>query len=415
MSEKSDKLFNKNFFLLWQGQLVSQIGTQISSIALMFWIKHTTGSATLMGLIMTVAMIPAVIIGPISGAIVDNYSRRNIIVISDLINGLNMIFLSFVLSYSFFDTNGTIVIIFIISLIMGILMSLFSPAAMAAIPDIVSENKLAHANSMAQSTVQLSTFLGQAIGGYLFVLLSAPLLILIDGISYLFSSVSETFIKIPQTITKRDSFKEKINQIRIDTIDGIKYVWRNKGLRFIFISFAILTFFITPIIMLLPFFVEDILKLQADWYGYLLASFGFGSLLGYGINAIINPQKKMRYYTVIASLLIFSLCYPLLGIFTNKFIVLLILLIIGISDGYFSVNVITLLQVSTSSEMRGRLFALLNSVALVLSPIAMSLSGITADLLDKNIPLIYLFCGIFILITSCLVMVSKHYREFLEQ
>ena len=89
-----DKLFNKNFFLLWQGQTVSQIGSQIFSIALMFWIKHTTGSATLMGMVMTVSMLPAVLLGPFAGTLSDTFSRKKVIVIADFISGLNVLILA---------------------------------------------------------------------------------------------------------------------------------------------------------------------------------------------------------------------------------------------------------------------------------------------------------------------------------
>ena len=84
---KPTNLLNKNFVLLWQGQLVSLFGVQAYNIAMMFWIKHQTGSATLMGLVMMVSQIPGVVLGPVSGVFVDRYSRWKIIVGSDLIRG----------------------------------------------------------------------------------------------------------------------------------------------------------------------------------------------------------------------------------------------------------------------------------------------------------------------------------------
>ena len=61
------KLLNKNFVLLFQGQLVSQVGTSVYLIAIIFWIKHATGSATIVGLVAMVAMIPSILLGPFGG------------------------------------------------------------------------------------------------------------------------------------------------------------------------------------------------------------------------------------------------------------------------------------------------------------------------------------------------------------
>jgi len=61
------RLLNKNFFLLWQGQFVSQLGNQAHAIAMMYWLKRATESASVMGLIMMVTMLPGVLLGPFGG------------------------------------------------------------------------------------------------------------------------------------------------------------------------------------------------------------------------------------------------------------------------------------------------------------------------------------------------------------
>jgi DHA3 family macrolide efflux protein-like MFS transporter len=89
--EQPTKLLNRNFFLLWQGQFISRLGSQVVAVALVFWIKHATGSAALMGPIQMASSLPAVILAPIGGAFADRYSRRKIIVLSDALRGVAML------------------------------------------------------------------------------------------------------------------------------------------------------------------------------------------------------------------------------------------------------------------------------------------------------------------------------------
>lgn len=412
---KPQKLLNKNFFLLWQGQTVSQIGSQIFSIALMFWIKHVTGSAMLMGFVMMLSMLPVALVGPVSGAIVDNLSRKKLIIFSDIINGLISITLAIIVGYSLLSVNTTIVLIFIFASISGILFSVFNPAISAAIPDLVPEEKLQTANSMKESVQQLSLFIGQALGGILFTIFGAPLLFLFDGITYLFSATSESFIDIPRRmVEKHNSIKETYNHYRKETIDGLKYVWSRKGIRFIFLSFSVMNFFIMPFIVLLPFYVEDTLGLQADWYGYIFGTFGLASILGYGLSGIINPKGKLRVYSVLSALLLTGALLPLFGIITQGYLAVITMFFIGLADGYFTVNIITILQLKIESEMRGRVFAVLNSVSVGITPVSMALAGIAADLLNNNIPPIFIFCGVFTFLTCLFSVFNRHYRDFLN-
>ena len=414
MKTDNNKLFNKNFLLLWQGQTVSQIGSQIFSIALMFWIKHQTGSASLMGLVMMVSMLPAALMGPISGAVVDNLPRKKLIIFSDVVNGINVIILSAIIYYSLLPLHVTIVIIFIISTINGILFSAFNPAITSSIPDLVPEEKLQAANSMKESIQQLSMFIGQAAGGILYTMFGAPLLFLFDGITYLFSAGSESFIDFPKReIKKHASLKETYNHYKEETITGMKYVWNEKGIRFIFLSFSILTFFIMPFIVLLPFYVEDTLGLEASWYGYIFGAFGLGSIFGYVVSSIINPKGKFRVVSVLTAFVIVGGAMPLFGVIVNGYLAVVVMLIIGIADGYFTVNVITILQLKIKHEMRGRVFAVLNSLSIGLAPLAMALAGVAADFLNQEVQPIFIFCGVFTFLTCLISAFSKHYRDFL--
>lgn len=76
IKEEKIKLWNKNFFLLWQGQLVSVLGDVLYSIALGFWVYERTKSTAIMGTLEAVTMLPRVILGPFAGVFVDKWDRK---------------------------------------------------------------------------------------------------------------------------------------------------------------------------------------------------------------------------------------------------------------------------------------------------------------------------------------------------
>jgi DHA3 family macrolide efflux protein-like MFS transporter len=412
---KPEKLWNRNFFLLWQGQFVSQLGNQAFSIAMMFWIKHRTGSASLMGLLMMLVHLPIVILGPIAGTFADHYSRRKIIILCDLLAGVSVLALAMLLFIYPGRTNMILVLMFVVGLLLGAIRSFFNPAISAAIPDIVPREKVAAANSLSQSSVQISTFIGQGLGGYLFVLLGAPLLILIDGITYLFSAFSESFITIPQVLPEKSRvLKEKFSQFKRDTLEGLQIVWRNTGMRSIFFMAAVLNFFIMPIIVLLPFYVEDFLGVTPAWYGYLLAGFGFGALIGYGAAGSVKVSGKTRTVTVIFFMILLNALLASLSIVSAASLALAVWVIIGTANGFVNINIITLLQISIPSELRGRIFGLLTTLKAGLTPIALGLGGVIGDLTGRNIPLIYGTCGIILIVLSVILSLLRPFRRFLS-
>lgn len=411
---RPSKLFNHNYFLLWQGQTVSQLGNQAFSIALALWVKQTTGSASLMGIMLMVSSLPAVLLGPLGGAFADRYSRRRIIILSDFLGGLAVLILAGFMFFMPEATNVNIALLFFASILIVVLTTFFNPAITAAIPDLVPEERLTSANSLIQFSYQLSIFIGQGLGGTLFRLLGAPVLFLIDGLTYLFSAVSESFITIPQSIPEqskdlRDTFRE----YGADIATGFRYVWHKSGLRELVFVSALLNFFMAPILLLLPFYVEDFLGATADWYGFLLASYGLGSMLGFLAAGAVPISGKIRGRLMLIFIVVEPLGYCLLGFAITPWVALLITLLGGILSGFVLVNITTLLQMTTPGDVRGRVFGLLGTISGALTPLAMGLAGVVADLTGQNIPLIYIACGVIAALLALAISTNQGFRHYL--
>ena len=412
--EQPTKLLNRNYLLQWQAQSISRLGSQAFAVAMLFWIKHATGSAALMGLLQMLSTLPAVLLTPIGGAIADRYSRRKIIVLSDLLRGLTVLSLAGLMFVAPDATQETIVWLCVVSVLITVVTTFFGPAISATIPDLVPQDKVAAANSLGQLSFQLSVFIGQGLGGTLFRLLGAPVLFLINGVSYLYASASQTFVAIPQVIPDKNSgWKEQFLDFKRDILEGFRYVWHRGGLReAVFVS-AFLAFFSTPIIILLPFYVEDVLQARVDWYGFLLATYGVGTLLGYLFAGAMRFSGQARGRLMMTFILLQSAGYGLLGLAKNPTTALGLALAGGFTSGFVTVNITTIVQITTPGEIRGRVFGLLAAISGSLTPIAMGLAGVVADLVNQNIPLIYIACGVIMTLLSVLVSLNGEFRSFL--
>ncbi len=412
---KVDKLFNRHFFLLFQGQLISQVGSSIWLIALVFWLKHATESATIVGLMAMTASLPGVILGPLGGTIADYYSRKKIIVISDLINGCLMLVVAIVMYFMSEKVNLIIGLLFFTTLVSSIIGAAFRPAVTASIPDLIPRGKIEAANSLLSASRQLSLLLGQVLGGLLFRVLGAPVLILINAASYLLSSLSEMFISIPQrTASKTKGWAKTIALLKSDTITGFKYVRNKRGLLDLFLVAAVLNFILGPVIVLMPFFVEDTLHASPEWFGFLMAGYAVGAMIGYVVIAAINISSPRRSGVLITLLFFHSIGLAFYSFSTSVVAALSLFIFMGACLGVVNIIINSTLQLTTPSKIRGRVSGLMSTLSGGLMPIAMALAGVVADLLDQDIRLIYLLCAIFSSLVSLLLVFSKEFHAMLS-
>jgi MFS family permease len=329
-----------------------------------------------MGLMMMISSLPGVLLGPLGGTFADNFSRKKIMVFGDLLNGFFVLSLAILMIFVFYARGQMAVTfppteftlfaltsiepyanaimigwLFIVAAAGAIIFAFFTPAVTAAVPDIVPVNKLDAANSLNQFAIFISLFVGQGLGGLLYTITGAGALFLINGFTYLFASGAEAFIRIPQVIpeqTKKGSeaFRVFVN----DTKEGLFYVWNQKGMRILFLVAALLYLFIAPMALLLPFYVEDYLKLDAAWYGYLLMSLGVGSVIGYVIAGSITTRGRTQSNLTIGSLVAAAMSLGFIGIVQIPSVVLVVIFLVGLTAGVFMVKATTILQMAAATR-----------------------------------------------------------------
>ncbi len=403
------RLLNRNFLLLWQGQVVTLMGGQAYTIAMVLWLKQTTGSAALMGAITMLGGL-ACFLSMLGGAVADRCSRVKMIVWLDLISGGTIVGLATAFFLLPDQTTVLIALLFLANILREICRALLLPATTALVPDVVPKEKLAPANSCMHSSLLLSQILGQGIGGVLFRVLGAPLMFLVDGVSFLLSAVSECFIR-PAPHAQPEPEHQKTGYLTA-TKEGLRFAWRHEALRTYFTMAATCNFLFSAYWLLMPFYVTDVLGAGPDWFGYLLAASGCGALAGSIAASTNRGSAKQRGTLAILGLIGYNVFMVSLTLTQANPVALGLSFMSGLSIGYYAINLTSILQNKAPSHMRGRLMGLQNTLRNGLSPLGFAFFGVVADLTGKNIIGIWAVCGCLALIAIIWGLCHRDLRAF---
>lgn len=383
------KLWNKNVLLLWQGQFVSEVGSALYSIALGFFILNLTGSTAIMGTTMAITAIPRIFLSPIAGTFVDRHNRKMIIVMSDFIDGVSVLTLGLFAYFGIVEV-WMVVLVGIITSVTGIY---FQPAMMSSLPEIVDKENLLQANSAFSLIRTSADILGKLIGGFLFSILGAPMIFIINGLSYLFSGLSELFIKIP-----RGDNEGKNNTFYHDLKEGFRYFIKNKGLRYLYLFIAPLNLFgVMTFTLLLPLF-NNAEHLGPGAYGIAMTGMALGMFASHSVVSSnkFNKISKVNLFLLsglmnAGSMIILALIHwlPLMTLMT---------FLSGFSIALTNTVIVTALQTAIPAEKRGRVSGFRKMLTGSLVPIAMASAGVLAEfvnisflILINNVSLLAIF------------------------
>lgn len=401
--DKENKLWNKNFFLLWQGQLVSCLGDAFYSIAIGFWALDKTGSSAVMGMIMAAVSIPRVIIGPFAGAIVDRFDRKKLILMGDFIRGIGMLFVG----YAAFNNFLEVWMVIIVGVTCGICSAFFNPAMSSVVPDLVSSDNIVRANSAQQLATSTTSLIGSMSGGVIYSTIGAAAMFLFNGVSYILSTISETFIDIPKVQRKNTEFT-----FREDFKEGIRFTIRFRGLLILLLVAFVLNFFFAIFsILMKPWFNMDP-NLGVAKYGIITAFESVGIILASVIltNIKINPENRAK---VMLSALFLQSVFFFLGVFINKFYIMCVCFFIACFFNTVS-NTISMssMMITIPQDMRGKVMSIAMTCSMAIQPIGTLVGGVLGDIFYPRT--IIIICFIICIIGTIPIFFSKSTKNVLN-
>lgn len=416
---------NANIILYLAGKIVSLLGTHIYTFAISLYILRTTGSGASFAFSILLGMVPRVILSPVAGSIADKRNRKKIIVSLDILSGI--IILSLVSISSIYGLK--LIFIYITTLLLSIVNTFFDVTIGASIPNLVTDENLVKINSYTQASTSLAAIMGPILGGLAYGLVSLKLFLIINGISFICSAISEYFIDFKYNI--RDNNQEKEVE-KTEAVKGFKSLLKeiNEGLQFIkdmkpiysLIKFALFFNLLinSTLAVIMPFIINDTLKMSSTQFGVIEGSFSLGVLISSIIVGNLPEREKYLRRLVIGTammgLMLIFIGLPTIGElkYLNNRIHFIYFIIVMITFSIFmiivNIPISVRIQRMTPDKMMGRVMGTMNTLAGGITPLGVIVAGLLLDLIKPYI--IPIISGSLIIIASLIMSKNKNLKDF---
>ncbi len=358
----------KNFYKLWLGELISNIGSGMTAFALSVYVYEKTGSVSYVSLITLLSFMPSILLSPIGGLLADRYDRRLLMIIGDLFSGLGLVYIL----WNIQAEENSIVPIFVGITFSSIFTSLLEPSYRATLTDILEEENYAKASGLIQVAGSAKYLISPVIAGMILSVADIRVILLLDILTFITTCLMIFLVRKSMNSEtqnyKKDSFK--------GLLEGLFIIKENRGVYSLVIIMFFVCFFMGFIQILIRPMILALSSVKTA--GMMESLCAAGLLIGSLWIGIAGIKKNYLKILVVASFF----C----GIFMSMTGVNKNLAIIGISTFLFFSTLPfmnscadVLVRVSVPNELQGRVWGLISLITQMGTVAAYIISGIMAD------------------------------------
>jgi MFS family permease len=419
--EKNSASFNK-FMVLWSGQLISAIGSGLTSFGLAVYMYQKTGSATLMALLAFFAFVPALLLSPLSGVLADRYDRRLLMITGDSLSALGLIFILVCMLL------GDIQLwqIYIGVTVSSSFSSLLEPAYKATVSDLLSKEQYSKASGLVQIASSSKFLISPILAGFLLSHWDIKLLLVLDICTFFVTVVVTTCIR-------KGLVSHQSNQrgtLFSELAEGWQVIHGNQGIFILVLLTSVITFFLgfiqilsTP--MILAF--SDTATL-----GIIESVCATGMLVSSILLGVVTIYKG--YATMLSiSLFCTGLFMIFFGLRENTVLICIAGFLFFATLPFANMSIDVLIRKNLENSVQGRVWGLIGVISQLGYVVAFALAGILADYLftpllmpdgflassigkflgtgeGRGIGLLIVVSGISIICTSLILSANKSVR-----
>ncbi len=362
-------LGERQFRRYFVGQTMSWLGDGLLPVAISFAVLGLTGSATDLGLVLAVRMVPVVVFLLAGGVWADRLPRQLVMIASDLVRGSTQAILAVLL------LTGTAELWHLLLLqgVYGVGEAFWRPASTALLPSIVSEGRLQQANALLAVSVNGSYTIGPAVAGVLVASVGSGAAIAIDAATFGISTVALLLLRVPALERPAEP-----TTFLADLREGWREFVSRTWLWVVTAHAALFLLFVTtPFMVLGPVVADRELDGAADW-GFIAAAMGIGVIAGSAAASRLRPARPL-FVAVLSFGLGCALFALVLGVPAAVPVIAVAGFLCGITEGLIEVIWITALQQRVTPGALARVSAYDTVGSFALMPVGFALAGPAAE------------------------------------
>lgn len=341
-------LKNRHYRWFWLGMLASFIGIHLQLVARNWLVYEMTGSALALGIVIAAWGLPILLLSLYGGAVADRLKKRDLLIVTQVANGIITLIIAILIA------TGGIVLWHLIAAaaLTGIIFAFHVPARLAIIPELVQKREILNAIALNSTGMNLSRFVGFAIGGALLGAIGVAGVYYVVVICFFVSAALLFMLPVVEKVRQR-----AVTSIKVDLMEGLRYIYHSPLIRSLLAMAFVSIAFGLPYMNLMPVFAVDIFDVGAFGLGLLLGMAGLGSLIGSLILASLGDFRR-KGLLCIGLALGFGAAVALFGFSDSYPLSLVLLMAVGLlGAGYLAVNN-TLIQSKVPHEMLGRVMSI---------------------------------------------------------
>ena len=365
--------WKKVFAIIWTGQFFSILTSSLVNFAIILWLTFETKSAETLAFATIAALLPQAALGLFSGILIDRWSRKLIMILSDSF----IAFCTLILAILFYFEQAEVWQIYTLLALRSVGSAFHMPSMQASIPLLAPESQLLRIAGINQMIQSVSNIAGPALGALAISMLDMTYVLMLDVVGALLACTSLLFVTIPNP--KPNETKNKLNLLR-DLQEAQREVTNHKGMTPLFSLSILATLFIMPISVLFPLMTLNHFSGSAYQMSLVEAIWSVGSLVGglalsarqYKINKIILINAM---YILLGTAFVFSGLLPPSG-----FVWFVVLTAIeGVSGSVYYASFMTVVQTKINPAVLGRVFSIFMSISMLPSILGLMGTGFIAD------------------------------------